>query len=153
DPGDSVGIACDYDLYANPDGAGDPNGAIVVVGFDNGSVITGTVVQSNAVVAGQLYAYSVVGPIISPPSIITKPVSQTMFQTDTAAFSVVANGAPPPSYQWQFGGSALAGATDPSLVLTNVTLPQAGPYLVVVTNSAGSVTSSVATLTIIPTVP
>src|SRR5262249_31328724 len=47
----------------------------------------------------------------------------------------------------------LAGATDASLILTNVTLAQAGNYFVVVTNTSGSATSSVATLTVIPTVP
>jgi hypothetical protein len=55
------------------------------------------------------------------------------------------------SYQWQFNSTNLPAATNAVLTLTNLALSQAGTYQVVVTNAAGSRTSSVALLTIYPT--
>jgi hypothetical protein len=63
-------------------------------------------------------------------------------------FSVAAGGTPPLSYQWSFGGSALDGATNASLTLTNVQFSQAGSYSVVITNVAGTASSSNATLAV-----
>src|SRR5437762_5670498 len=65
-----------------------------------------------------------------------------------ANFSVVPNGTSPFGYQWRFNGSALSGSTNATLALSNVQSNQAGSYTVVITNVAGSVTSSVATLTV-----
>jgi hypothetical protein len=47
-------------------------------------------------------------------------------------------------------GSNLSGQTSSTLSLTNVQSSEAGSYTVVVTNSAGSVTSSAASLTVDP---
>jgi hypothetical protein len=52
------------------------------------------------------------------------------------------------TFQWKFNGSDIPGATGDSLLLTNVTAANAGQYSVVVTNSAGSVSSVPAALTI-----
>ncbi|MGZ4974091.1 MAG: immunoglobulin domain-containing protein, partial [Limisphaerales bacterium] len=53
------------------------------------------------------------------------------------------------SYQWQFDGADLPGATNSSLVITNVQFANAGTYDLVVTNFAGATTSSNATLTVV----
>ena len=53
------------------------------------------------------------------------------------------------AYQWQFNGTNIAGATNAALTLTNVGLTNAGDYTVILSNKAGSVTSSNAVLTII----
>src|SRR5439155_955559 len=66
----------------------------------------------------------------------------------TASFSVLASGDTPLSYQWNFNGTALSGATNATLGLTNVQTNQAGNYTVLVANNWGSVTSAVATLTV-----
>ena len=55
----------------------------------------------------------------------------------------------PPGYQWQFNGSGIDGATAASLVLSNVQPADAGSYTVVVTNTASSITSAVAVLTVL----
>ena len=68
-----------------------------------------------------------------------------------APFTVTATGTAPLVYQWAFGGTNLAGATADTLLLTNVEPAQAGSYSVVITNVAGSVTSSVASLIVLPT--
>src|SRR5262249_26058513 len=61
-------------------------------------------------------------------------------------FIVTAIGASPFSYQWQFRGTNISGATNASLQLVNVSAGQAGVYSVVVSNGFGAVTSYTATL-------
>ncbi len=82
------------------------------------------------------------------PTITTQPQSQTVTAGFTAQFSVVATGTPAPTYQWQFNGAPVAGATSATLTLSGVQSSGAGTYTVVVTNPAGSVTSNPATLTV-----
>jgi hypothetical protein len=86
--------------------------------------------------------------VLVPAGITTQPQSQAIVQGQNASFSVVANGSAPLNYQWNFDGTAMSGDTNASLTLTNVQPAQAGSYTVVVTNSAGSTTSQVATLTV-----
>ena len=57
--------------------------------------------------------------------------------------------APPLGYQWQFNGAALPSATGPSLTLTNLQPTNAGSYTVVATDSATSITSAAAVLTVL----
>jgi len=65
-----------------------------------------------------------------------------------AAFSVLAIGTAPLSFQWFQGETPLAGQTNASLVLGGVTPGDLGGYSVVVTNAQGSMTSRVAMLTL-----
>ena len=95
--------------------------------------------------------------VIVPPLITAQPADQTVIQGTGATFSVTVstNNTMPLSYQWRFQGTnILAGATNVSLTLMAVQTTNAGHYLVVVTNRAGSVTSSNAVLTVLvpPTV-
>jgi hypothetical protein len=85
------------------------------------------------------------------PTITAQPASAVAVVGDTVDFGVTAAGAAPLSYQWQFNSTNLPAATNAVLTLTNLALSQAGTYQVVVTNAAGSRTSSVALLTIYPT--
>jgi hypothetical protein len=81
-------------------------------------------------------------------NILTQPQSLTVISPNNATFSVAANGVAPLAYQWRFGGSPIANATGNVLTVTNTQLINAGNYDVVVTNSFGSATSVVATLTV-----
>ena len=87
--------------------------------------------------------------VLVPPSISAQPTNQTAVVGANAAFQVQASGTAPLSYQWTFNGANLASATTSALGLTAIQTNQAGAYSVVVTNSAGSITSSVATLTVL----
>ena len=64
--------------------------------------------------------------------------------------SVRATGFPLLRYEWQKNDVALPGQTYSTLILSNVQLADAGEYRVVVTNTAGSITSRVARLTVSP---
>jgi RHS repeat-associated protein len=81
-------------------------------------------------------------------AILSQPQSQTVIQGSNATFSVTAAGVLPLSYQWYFNSTPLTGAINAILTLNNVQTTNAGNYYVVVTNSLGSLTSSVATLTV-----
>lgn len=82
------------------------------------------------------------------PVITAQPQSITISQGNTATFSVTATGNPAPTYQWRKGSTNISGATAATYSITNVQPSNAGTYSVVVTNSAGSVTSNNATLTV-----
>jgi polygalacturonase len=88
------------------------------------------------------------------PSIITQPQSQLVSSTQTAPFSVVPNGTLPLFYQWYYNtNTPLANATNSTFTITNVGLADAGGYSVLISNSYGAVTSTVAALTITNAAP
>ena len=84
--------------------------------------------------------------INQPPNASLYLGPDTVVLGDKAVFSVVASGNPAPSYQWNQNGVAVPGATQSGLVIPNVQFTNAGSYTVVVSNSLGCVTSSVAEL-------
>ena len=86
----------------------------------------------------------------TPPAITVQPASQTINVGQNVSFSVTATGSAPLNYQWRKGGANLIGATNAALTLSNVQTNQAGNYAVVITNAYGSITSSNASLTVVP---
>lgn len=82
------------------------------------------------------------------PQISRQPQSLARFESEAAVFEVAASGSPPLSYQWYLNDAQLAGASEAQLVLAQVRAADAGNYWVVVSNEAGSVTSSVVALTV-----
>jgi len=85
------------------------------------------------------------------PVLVTSPANQTVAVQGTVSFSAAASGKPAPTYQWQFNGRDIAGATNPVLVLTNVVPAQAGSYRMVADNLIDAVTSVAALLTVAQT--
>jgi hypothetical protein len=86
-----------------------------------------------------------------PPTIASQPTNQTVQAGSTANFAVTATGPKPFSYQWNYNGTNIAGATNATLTLTNVQTSQAGNYAVSVTNTYGSTLSSNAALSVLAT--
>jgi RHS repeat-associated protein len=82
------------------------------------------------------------------PTVLTDPQSQTALSGQSVTFTVGASGTAPLSYQWRKNGAAIPGATSASYAFAPQT-SDAGDYSVLVTNSAGSVTSANATLTVV----
>jgi hypothetical protein len=83
------------------------------------------------------------------PTISGQPTNKTVALGQTATFSVTANGSVPLSYQWQRGGIDLPGANSATLEIVNAQLADAGTYRVVVSNTAGTITSQGAALTVL----
>src|SRR6185369_2274090 len=84
-----------------------------------------------------------------PPTIVQQPQDQEAVERrDSPTFNVVANSATPITYQWQFNGVNIQGATNASLTLPNVRSDQDGTYRVTVSNQGGSVASQPVKLTV-----
>jgi hypothetical protein len=83
------------------------------------------------------------------PSITTQPTNQTVTAGLGATFSVAATGAGTLSYQWQKNGTNISGATSTSYTTPVTTTGDNGEqFRVAVTNTAGTITSNTATLTV-----
>jgi hypothetical protein len=98
--------------------------------------------------------------LVTPaPTIVQQPLSLSKYPTETAQFSISAQGTLPLIYQWKKNGATMAdttdgrisGSTSNVLTITNVVNADGGNYFCVVTNINGAATSQVATLTILPT--
>ena len=83
----------------------------------------------------------------SNPTISAQPASQSVTSGSSLTLSVSASGGSL-SYQWQKDGVNINGATSSSYTIAGVSTNDAGAYTVVVSNSAGSVTSNAADLTV-----
>ncbi|MBI5769404.1 MAG: immunoglobulin domain-containing protein [Verrucomicrobia bacterium] len=104
-----------------------------------------TLTAGNGLSATQNFSLNVFVPPVAP-TISSQPAALTLERGASATFTVVATGTAPLSYQWSRNGTALAGATAATLTLANAQPDDLGTYTVRVTNSAGSVTSSAASL-------
>ena len=93
--------------------------------------------------------------VVSPPVITQQPTNQVVVAGSPASFNVTASGSAPLGYQWQLDstnltdGGELSGSDTTNLVLSATTTNDVGSYTVIMTNAWGSVTSSVATLTVV----
>ncbi len=84
-----------------------------------------------------------------PPEITQHPQDQIVLAGQEAVFSVQATGSPPPGYQWQRDGADLNGETSSTLRLTADIPDDGARFRCAVSNSAGSVTSNEALLTVL----
>ncbi|MBI3853018.1 MAG: immunoglobulin domain-containing protein [Verrucomicrobia bacterium] len=141
-----------YQWRWNGTSLGGANGATLnLTSVTTNQAGTYTVLISNSV--GSVTSSSAiltVSPAAVAPAIATQPASQTITEGGNASFSVTATATAPLSYQWRLNGANLGGANGATLNLTSVTTNQAGTYTVLISSSAGSVTSSPAILTVIP---
>ena len=88
-------------------------------------------------------------PAGTPPTINSQPQDQSAAIGQGALFSVGASGSAPLSYQWFFNtNTTIANATNATHNIATVSSNHAGSYRVIVANSSGSATSSIATLTL-----
>jgi hypothetical protein len=95
------------------------------------------------------YTITVTGSgVTSPPAFTIQPVNQTVTAGTAATFTVAVSGSPTPTIQWQKGGANIAGAIGTSYSIASATASDAGSYMAIATNSAGSATSNSATLTV-----
>ena len=81
---------------------------------------------------------------LGQPVITTQPQSQTNVVGSVVSLSVEATGTPPLFYLWRRQSSNVTGQTTDALVIASLQNSNAGNYTVVITNTQGSVTSSIA---------
>jgi hypothetical protein len=135
-----------YPFYVGNRPAGPVSGTYFP-GIIDELTLYGRVLTANEVQA--IYLAGAAGKCASGPlAILSQPQSLTVAEGSTAGFSVTAQGIQPLLYAWRFNGGSIGGQTNSQLNLTNVQQAQAGGYSVVVSDTSGSLTSSVATLTV-----
>lgn len=111
------------------------------------NIITGmagayTAIISNSVgTATSSAGYLTVLVTNQPPVIIKSPDSLTRTNGARAVFGVGASSLTPVTYQWLHNGAPIAGATDVTLLLTNLNITHAGSYTVLASNSYGGIAS------------
>jgi hypothetical protein len=116
---------------------------------DNGAKFDVVVSNSAGSVTSSAATLTVDATTAVKPTIVTQPSNQTVTVGQTATFTVVAAGTPAPTYQWQKDGANISGATSATYVTPATGSNDSGTnFDVVVSNSAGNVTSNSATLTV-----
>src|SRR5207244_3639727 len=115
---------------------------------DNGAQFT-VVVSNAAGSATSSAAMLTVSAAAVAPSITAQPLSQTVTAGQPASCPFTVPGTAPLSYQWNKNGAAISGATSSTYATAATTSSDNGAqFTVVVSNAAGSATSSAAMLTV-----
>jgi hypothetical protein len=91
--------------------------------------------------------------LIGSLTITSQPRDQTVLQGQSAPFAVEALGSGLIGYQWRKDGADIPGATTSAYSIGAAQVSDAGGFSAVVTNVTGALTSSVAALVVVPTVP
>lgn len=148
-----------YEIYASPDGTNAADLGPVATGIYQTNLIQTALTSGNY----QLYVDAVAKPCIrdhmsagvsyvlaGAPYVTTnlQPLLQTVWQGDPVSFSVAAGGAGPFACQWTLNGRNIPGATGSSYTFT--ALAGTNSYQVIISNSQGSATSSLATVVGVP---
>jgi hypothetical protein len=158
----AAGVTTNYGV-----GAGNPyhigGGGILDAGPSNyfNGLIDEVAVWHRALSPGELASLFATGIGVSglPPQVTAQPTSKTLYVGRPFTLSVTVLGSSPLVYQWRTNGVALpnggtvSGATGPNLSISAVSNLNVGTYDCVITNSYGSITSSVASLNVIVPTP
>jgi hypothetical protein len=89
--------------------------------------------------------------LATPPTFTVQPLSGNYPAGTSFWLSATATGTPAPTYQWQHNGTNLTGANLSTLTINNAQAINAGQYRVIASNSAGSIPSKEASVTVITT--
>src|SRR5205814_10298002 len=82
------------------------------------------------------------------PAPTIQPFDRSLFRGSNTTFLAKFAGAQPVTYQWQYNGTNIPGATTDSLTVTNLQPPQSGAYQLVASNSYGVALSRAAKLSV-----
>jgi len=86
---------------------------------------------------------------VASPTITTQPQSATVAERGSVSFSVDFDGSAPLTFKWTKNGGVITGATGPTLTLDRVPFADNGAKIKCeISNSAGSIPSTEATLTV-----
>ncbi len=144
-------------LTVNQDHFGDNNGIRFTYRFtatQNSITLNFDQLEGNSIHVYGFSNYELTPPAVPTPPIITaQPQDAIIGLGSTATFTVAAIGSAPLTYQWYFGSDLIVGETSPTLNVPVDFPDQAGDYNVLVSNSAGSIASRNAKLTVRARVP
>ncbi len=118
---------------------------LVLTGVDAAGAGTYYAIVTNS--SGSAMSASATLAAITAPVITSPPVDQHVAAGSLVNFNVSAIGQAPLTYQWMVNGTNIvndarfAGATTPTLIISNAQAAQAGLYSVLVSNAAGTATS------------
>jgi hypothetical protein len=148
----TVGQSAHFTTIFAPTAIGSTSGSVLITKTQTttAQLSSGSGSSTAPSVSTQQATIAMAGTGVSPsPSITAQPASQTVTAGQTATFSVTSSGAAPLSYQWSKNGAAISGATSSAYTTPAVAASDSGSqFTVVVSNSAGNVTSNVAILTV-----
>ena len=91
--------------------------------------------------------------VLVPPHIVSQVTSTNVLAGQTLSLSVIASGTPPFTYDWMFQNTPISGAAGSTLTINNAQSVNEGVYMAVVANAAGSVTSAVMSVRVMPSGP
>ncbi len=137
--GDAVGaapISLQW-LFNNVPIEGATNLQLVLRNVSNSNAGGYSLVRSN-IFGVSTSAMTTVVVITQPPTYTAPGTYRQVFARDTVRFTPGLSGGPRPTLQWQFNGSDISGATNASLLLTNLTVEQTGSYIINVSNQFGT---------------
>ena len=143
-----------YDLYLGVRASGSFAGAYFSGTIDEPSLYNRALSQTEI---QAIYNAGSQGKCLSTtsPVIFSQPTNQVVLTNSTVFFTVIAGGSQPLSFQWYSNSVPILdnghfnGSSTSSLTISNVQPVDAANYAVVITNSFGSITSSVASLIIV----
>ena len=141
-----------YQWLKNNANIGGATGAIyttpATLAGDNGANFDVVVSNSAGSVTSTMATLTVNASAVAP-TITAQPANQTVAIGQTATFSVTATGTAPLSYQWQKNSGDISGATAASYTTpATVSGDNGAKFDVIVSNSVGNQTSTMATLTV-----
>lgn len=157
--GDHAAVCVKYDPEGNQlwESTGVPTSGFSF--WSLGSVAIGIDREQNVLFAGQS-ANGEIGMITfqqnlvpGRPVIHGAPPSRTVASGTSVTFTSTSTGIIPLSYQWRRNNIGIAGATDSTLVLNNVSTSDSGSYSLLVTNQAGCAMSTPTLLTVVDVQP
>ena len=143
-------------VYRNPTSSTEPGtptltklsaGDMSFDGISFGAFVNSRTVRHDEVRVGTTWA-SVLGVLSGPPVIRTQPLSLAVLEGSNATFTIAADGSAPFAYYWLKDGSDAGITANDSLTINNAQFTDTANYSVIVSNDFGSVTSSVARLTV-----
>lgn len=126
--------------------AGATNSSLVISNAAATDMAAYTLMASNGLAA--VTSTGAVLTVYSAPLIVAQPAGTTVGLGSNFTVSVSAAGYPAIGYQWYLNQLAIAGATNPVYAVTAAQNANAGNYAVILTNTGGSVTSSIAAVTV-----
>ena len=85
-----------------------------------------------------------------PPHVVVQPLNQNLYEGRNGALAATTTGSGPLAYQWLHNGTNVLNATNGVLNFNSLSANDSGTYQAIITNTFGSTTSQVATLTVLP---